>query len=289
MITPIVMGGTSESYPGDTRTEVPPNTMLWNVTKHLDPTFYNPARWVGYPAQYAQDLSYEESIAFGLNELNLAIYEEVVGKGNKVALLGYSQSAVIVRRLLANIAAGEGEVEAAGFFAAAGLVADPVRPEGMSLGWKAPGYGLAGKEPIWGRVPLLEVAAPDDPICSAPYNAFLRTAADFSGFFGFTPRALQTWMKNAGERVRSKQWQNANLDWGQFWLIGQKVQEALHHVSCYLPRTEYPNPIKGRPPIVINSGGGRHTCYSTERVPGSQYTHCELLAVELNKIARQQA
>lgn len=288
MITPIVMGGTGESFPGDYRTDVPQDTMLAFVTKHLDTEFFNTARWVGYPASYANGLSYEQSLGVGIEAVTIAMQEEFLA-GNRVALLGYSQSAVIMRRLLAmgkNSELGDPAVLAPKILAAA-LVADPVRPEGMSLGWSAPGYGIAGKEPVWDKVPLLEVAAPDDPICSVPRNAFLRSAADFTGFFAFTPKALQQWMKDAGEKVRSKQWQNANLDWGQFWLIGQKVHEALYHVSCYMPRIERPNPIKGRPPIVINSGGSRHVCYNYELVPGSQFTHCELLAVELNRLARK--
>lgn len=291
MITPIVMGGTTESYPGDTRTEVPSNTMLHGVTRHLDPTFFNPARWVGYPAQYAGQHSYEESMAIGTEALKTAITEETTA-GNHVVLLGYSQSATIVRRLLAECMNGTfgDPVWNAAWIKAAGLIADPVRPKGVALGHDPhPGwYGVAGEEPVWDRVPLLEMAADGDIIASAPENSLVRSVADFSAFFGFSANGLHQWVAGLIRTVTSRGWQNANLDWGQFWLVGQRVDQAIEGLRGYLPRSEF-RPTKWSAPIVINPRGGRHTCYGVEKMPNSIYTYTERLAVELNRIAEEAA
>lgn len=275
-ITPIAMGGTSESYPGDTRTEMPAEAMLTSVTKCLDAAHFNPARWVGYPAMYAGDLSYEESMGYGIEALANVIAEENAA-GNLIMLLGYSQSAVIMRRMLAMCKNGEmGDPDyLAAMIVGCALVADPVRPVGMAVGHDPGGYGLAGTEPYWDAVPLWEAAADRDPICAAPYNSFLRTAADFTGFFGFTAKALNRWMTDAGQKIRNKEWQNANLDWGQFWLIGMRVNQAIDQLGGYLPQSP------------LNPGGGRHTCYNKELVPGSPFTFCELLAVQMNTRARK--
>lgn len=292
MITPIVMGGTTESYPGDQRTEVPRECLLYSVTRHLDPEYFNTARWVGYPALYAGDLSYEQSLAVGVEAMKAAVTEETAVKGNHVILLGYSQSAVVVRRLLAEAKTGKfgDPTWNAEWIKAAGLVADPVRPKGVALeydphpGW----YGVAGTEPVWDAVPLLEMAAHRDPISSVPDNSLIRSLADFSGFFGFNQAALDRWVQDMIAKVKSKGWQNANLDWRQFWLVGQRVNEAVDALGGYLPRQEV-RFSRFLPPSIVNPGGGRHTCYNIERMPGSQYTYCERLALELNRIAQGEA
>jgi hypothetical protein len=100
------------------------------------------------------------------------------------------------------------------------------------------------------------------------------------------PRELAEWMQSIIVKVQQRGWQNANLDWGQFWLTGQRVNEAVDYAGGYLPRLEYKT-TDWTPPIVINPGGGRHTCYGTELVPGSHFTYCELLAMALNSIGEQ--
>jgi len=292
VITPIVMGGTGESYPGDPRTEVPDGVMLSFVTRHLDPKFFNAGRWIGYPAQYAGDLSFEQSMAVGVETLKDVITEETTVKGNHVVLLGYSQSAAIMRRLLVECMNGTfgDPVWNAAWIKACGLVADPYRPKFHALEYDPhPGWwGVAGELPVWDRVPLIEMAAHRDPISSVPDNSLIRSVADFSGFFGFSGVAIQRWVSETIQTIQKRGWQNANLDWSQFWLVGQRVDEAIDALGGFLPRQEM-RVTKYGDPIVINPGGGRHTCYHLERMPNSIYTFTERLAVELNRIARRDA
>lgn len=288
MIRPIAVGGTGESYPGDARTTMPEPviSMLSFITQKLDPDYYLPGRWVGYPASYGDPMPYETSVEEALNNLD-PVVQAALTAGEQVVLLGYSQGASVVRRYLSALAAGEyGDPDSYyGDILGAACVADPYRPEGVALGYEPGGYGIAGETGIWEDGFLLEVAASRDPICAAQYNSLLRTVADLSGFMSTDIRNLQGWMKAMMKTIQDRGWQNANLDWGQFWLVGQRVNEAIDMAGGYLPRIEYKT-LPWLPPIVVNPGGGRHTCYGVERMPGSQYTYCEMLALELNDRAK---
>jgi hypothetical protein len=289
MIRPIAVGGTGESYPGDPRTEMPDPlmSMLSFITEKLDEEYYLPGRWVGYPASYGDPMPYETSVQEALDNLDPVVQAALTAE-EQVVLLGYSQGASVVRRYLSAIRAGEyGDPEGyVGLILGAACVADPYRPEGVVVGYEPGGYGIAGTTPQWEDSFLLEVAAHRDPICAAPYNSLLRTVADLSGFMSTDIRNLQGWMKAMMKTIQDRGWQNANLDWGQFWLVGQRVNEAIDMAGGYLPRIEYKT-MPWLPPIVINPGGGRHTCYGMEKMPNSQYTYCEMLALELNSIANR--
>ncbi|WNM64943.1 lysin B [Rhodococcus phage Apiary] len=295
MIHVLVLGGTSESYPDDQRTEVPSNTMLYSITRHLDPAHFHPARWVGYPAQYAGSMDYEESVQVAIGNTYQVLGETMAGpgwaEGDRFWLIGYSQGATVVRRmnelLLGENPTAESIMEYRNAIAGISCVADPYRPEGVALGFDPGGYGVAGKARYDKGTPMLQVAADRDPICAAPYNSFIRTVADFTGYFAMDKASLQEWARDLIKRIKSQGWQNANLDWGQFWLFGQRVDNAIDQLGGYLPRSEIRNPIPGLPPIVINPGGGRHTCYNIERMPNSPYTYCERIALEMNHIARR--
>lgn len=289
MIRPIAVGGTGESFPGDARIEMPEPmiSMLSFITEKLDEEYYLPGRWVGYPASYGDPMPYETSVQEALDNLDPVVQAALTAE-EQVVLLGYSQGASVVRRYLSAIRAGEyGDPEGyVGLILGAACVADPYRPEGVVVGYEPGGYGIAGTTPQWEDSFLLEVAAHRDPICAAPYNSLLRTIADLSGFMSTDIRNLQGWMKAMMKTIQDRGWQNANLDWGQFWLVGQRVNEAIDMAGGYLPRIEYKT-MPWLPPIVINPGGGRHTCYGMEKMPNSQYTYCEMLALELNSIANR--
>jgi pimeloyl-ACP methyl ester carboxylesterase len=281
VIIPVVVGGTAESFVNDLRTTVPVGTMCEFTTRHLDPLFFGTPRWVGYPAAYGSTMDYEESVAIGIAEL-WEIVQVYIGEGEQVVLVGYSQGAAIIRRFLAKLAAG-GYGDPSVFkdvIVGAALIADPYRPPGGThlLDTIPPGYGVAGAREIWPDGYLVEVAAPRDPICASPYNSYIRTIADFSGFFSFEPRDLIMWAKQTIIKIQEQGWQNANLDWTQFWQTGQRVREAVDGIGGYLPYDKNLNP-----------GGGRHTCYGTEKMPMSQFTYCERLAIEMNTIARRSA
>ena len=291
MILPIAVPGTSESHPGDTRTEMPDPSvsMLTNVTDHLDPDIFLPGRFVGYPAAYGDPMSYEESVAEGIDNLEQVVYQ-AMQDDQKMVLLGYSQGATIVRRYLAAVATGVYGDPAMfhGVILGAGCVADPYRPKGNCLGIDPGGFGLAGKTTVWPDGFLYEVAATRDPICAAPENSYLRTVADFTGYMTTDPSQLILWMQAMITTLRDVGWQNANLDWGQFWLTGQRVNEAVDYAGGYLPRVEY-RVTPWMPPVVINPGGGRHTCYGVETMPGSQLTYCQALADAINQAVMEVA
>lgn len=265
--------------------------MLGFVTRELDPAFYNPARWIGYPAQYAGTMDYEASIGAAIVKAMPIILAQI-NQGNMVVLLGYSQGAVVARRILAQF--GQGVYGPADSFRnkviGAALVADPVRPPGKNLGnFVAPGSGVAGSEPIWDKAFLLELANPKDIICSAPYNSLIRTFADFTGFFATNPNSLNRWVSDTQKKIQKRGWQNANLDWGQFWLIGQRVAEAVEGLQGYLPTTRRRNPLPWLPDLVINPKGGQHTLYPQAIMPGENKTYCQVLAAELNEAGARRA
>lgn len=292
MIVPIVFGGTSESYPGDNRSTPPNGTMLKVVTDKLDSRWYRQARWVGYPAQYAGVMSYEASIAAAIQNAIPIIADVLNNTTHQVVLLGYSQGAAVVRRILAQLKNGvHGPVS---FFdgrvIGAGLIADPARPAGKNLGPQvAPGYGIAGPEEVWEKAFLLEIANPLDVICCAPQNSLIRTFADFTGFFATDQASLERWASTSIKRIQERGWQNANLDWGQFWNIGQRVNEAVAGIQGYLPRRTRRNPLPWLPDIVMNPNGGQHTRYHLDLIPGTRMTGCELLAFELNAAGERRA
>ena len=278
MIHHLVLGGTGESYPGDLRTEVPPETMLHHVTKHLDPDHFT-SHWVGYPAEYAGSMDYNESVQLGVVNAYLKMVDILSGgtwdhEGDRLWLTGYSQGATIARRF--NEALTEAD-NYRSFVAGVSCVADPHRPEGVALGFDPGGSGVGGPVKWDPEVPMLQVAASRDPICASAANSYIRTVADFTGFLAFNPDDLHQWARDTIRRIEAKGWQNANLDWGQFWLTGMRVAEAVDGLRGYLPM------IPG-----LNPGGGRHTCYGVERMPNSPFTYCERLAQEMNTIARRE-
>ena len=250
MIIPVVVGGTSESYVNDLRTTVPENSMCEFTTRHLDPLYFDTARWCGYPSAYGSSMDYEESVAAGIAAL-WDVVETYIGEGEQVVLVGYSQGAAIIRRFLAKLAAGDyGDPTVfKDVILGAALIADPYRPEGYGIDTIPPGYGVAGKTTIWTDGYLKEVAAPRDPICASPYNSYIRTIADFSGYFSFHQRDLIMWAKQTIIKIQEQGWQNANLDWTQFWQTGQRVREAIDGIGGYLPYDKNLNPR-----------GGWHTC-----------------------------
>lgn len=127
-VTVLVVGGTGESYDGDMRTEV--TGLLSGVTDALDDRF--DTRWVGYPASYGpaphlSGISYADSVAAGQRALAAALHA-VVGP---VMIIGYSQGAVVIRRLLADLDA-RADMRALSRVVAVGFVADPIsRPASL--------------------------------------------------------------------------------------------------------------------------------------------------------------
>ncbi|WP_245677105.1 PE-PPE domain-containing protein [Nocardia acidivorans] len=262
--TVLVVGGTGESYPGDTRTDV--SGMLAGVTGHLSRRFTS--RWVGYPAEYgpvgngAGGTSFHDSVRAGVRNLAQA----AAGTIGPIVLLGYSQGCTVVREFLST----PGAAESLGIVAA-GFVADPQMPPGAAYGKpQQSGWGIAGKG---GDVPVPAwwIANDRDPIPNASPDSLLRDIADLTEFMTATDSI--GWARAVIDRLLRSSWQNS---WGaknplnlvDVWRARRRVDTALAEAFAYLPQVP-----------VLNDAGGEHTSYGVEAYlsPGSG-TGCEVLA-----------
>ncbi|CAM3964672.1 PE-PPE domain-containing protein [Tsukamurella strandjordii] len=272
-ITVLAVGGTGESAIDDVRTEV--TGMLSHVVAELDERFA--ARWVGYPASYgpvpARDgISFAESVAIGVERLTAAIAET----DGPVALIGYSQGCTVVRRVLGALATGE---LVAPNVAAAGLVSDPERPRGSDPALA--GSGVAGDgPPIPDDFPVQWISHPQDVICNASIDSFVRDIADATALL--TLRDLATWAPRALGGYLGDKFQNATRTafGSQQWRRDVvRLRTAGREILGYLPRVKF----RGRD---YNLRGSRHVAYATEpltrlRHEDYQLTGCELLAQRL--------
>ncbi|WP_050949832.1 PE-PPE domain-containing protein [Gordonia effusa] len=276
-ISVLVVGGTGESWVGDTRTDV--SGMLERVTANLDSRF-SPI-WVPYPASYGpatqfSGMAYDDSVRIGCANLASA-FEAVSGP---VMLLGYSQGAVVVRRLIAWLS--ETEPAALGRIVGAGLVADPHQPVGVVDGCDGFGVAGAGDESL-GRVdavPAYWVGAADDMICNASADSLIRDVADLTGQLGFTSvRAIRGWLLSVWEVLRSNRFQNSTrtaVSPAQWRRDIGRLAVAVREVSGYLPSV-----LSWRGLALRNSRGGRHTSYAAEPYRSSSLTECEATGCEI--------
>ncbi|MFI5783133.1 PE-PPE domain-containing protein [Nocardia sp. NPDC051570] len=272
-ITVLAVGGTGESSPGDTRTEV--SGMLLGVTRNLSDRFTS--RWVGYPAEYGPvgngsgGASFRDSVRAGV--ANLA--QTAAATTGPIVLLGYSQGCTVVREFLATPRVAEvlGVV-------AAGFVADPQMPPGAAYGKpQQSGWGIAGKG---GDVPVPAwwIANDRDPIPNASPDSLLRDLADLTEFM--TANDPIGWAAAVVGRLLKNNWQNG---WGAknplnpFDVLRAKrrVETALAEAFAYLPRVP-----------LLNDAGGQHTSYGIEPyVSLGSGAGCEVLAslIEANVTA----
>lgn len=273
-VTVLVVGGTGESHDGDTRTEV--TGLLAGVTDALDDRF--DARWVGYPASYGpaphlSGISYADSVAAGQRALAAALHA-VAGP---VMIIGYSQGAVVIRRLLADLDACA-DTRALNRVVAVGFVADPHQPPGVVAG--CDGWGVAGPGPaIPQRIPVWWVGAPEDMICNASRDSFVRDIADLTDTLTFA--APRRWLSPTWKVVRSNSFQNAratSVRPAQWLRDVERLGSAWREVRGYLPGV-----IAWRGMVIRNRAGGRHTAYHDEpyrrdSVTDPLTTGCQALA-----------
>lgn len=274
-VTVLVVGGTGESYPGDRRTEV--SGLLANVTDALDERFI--ARWVGYPASYGpaprrDGMSYTASVAAGMAHLEERIHDTA----GPLVVIGYSQGAVVIRRLLAEIDGDARRRAVLDRLLAIGVVADPHQPPGAVTG--CDGWGVAGPGPKPpSGVPAWWVGAPDDMICNASSDSLIRDIADLTD--ELTLRTPRQWLTMTWGTVRTNSFQNAamtSLRPAQWRRDLGRLRAAWREVRGYLPRV-----IAWRGWAIHNTSGGRHTAYAEEpyrRAPLTDplTTGCEALA-----------
>ncbi|BDH56658.1 PE-PPE domain-containing protein [Tsukamurella sp. PLM1] len=269
-ITVLAVGGTGESWIDDPRTDV--TGMLSHVVAELDGRFA--ARWVGYPASYgpvpARDgVSFVESVAIGVERL-LAAIADVAGP---VVLIGYSQGCTVVRRVLGAMA--DGPVLAPNVLAA-GLVSDPERPHGSDPALC--GSGVAGDGPaVPEGLPLLWISHPQDVICNASVDSFVRDIADATAYLAL--RDLAVWAPRAAGEYLGHKFQNATrtaFGSRQWRRDVERLRTAGREILGYLPRITY----RGR---EYNLRGNRHTAYASEplarlRHEDYELTGCQVLA-----------
>ncbi|MDH3043828.1 PE-PPE domain-containing protein [Gordonia alkanivorans] len=272
-ITVLVVGGTGESYPGDVRTEV--TGLLAGVTDELDDRFSS--RWVAYPASYGPaprpgGMSFADSVAIGARRLS-ELLERTTGP---VALLGYSQGAVVIRAALAEL--GTRRHHVVGRVLGVGLVADPHQPAGVIPG--CDGWGVAGPgEQLPTGLPVVWVGAPDDMICNARADSLVRDIADLTRAMTFA--ALGRWGRSAFGVLRRNAFQNARrtaVRPSQWRRDVHRLASAWWEIRCYLPSM-----IRFLGVVWTNSPGGRHTSYRHEpyrrgSVTDPASTGCQVIA-----------
>lgn len=246
--------------------------MLGHVVGELDGRFA--ARWIGYPSSYGPvpfgtGLSYADSVTLGVD----ALLRAVADTPGPVMLLGYSQGAVVVRRMLGLVA--DGSLHAP-HIVAAGLISDPHRPEGTDP--RCDGYGVAGRGPyVPESVEVLWVSNPDDVICNASGDSFVRDLADATE--SLAVRDLKRWVPSALARYRRGLFQNAAktaFSRRQWVRDIRRVRTAVDEVRGYLPSLQ----LGAR---TVNAGGGRHVAYAAEpyqlrRYEDEALTGCQVLA-----------
>lgn len=255
-ITVLVVGGTGESHHGDTRTEV--TGLLAGVTEGLDARFTT--RWVGYAASYGpaprvDGMSYADSVVDGEHRLRAALNETP----GDIMVIGYSQGAVVIRRLLHRLDAESASAELLARVLAVGLVADPHQPPGAVA--DCTGWGVAGPgEQMPAHIPVCWIGAPEDMICNAEPDSLVRDIADLTDQLSF--RTVGRWCRSMLNRLSRNEFQNASATRvapHQWRRDPGRVVDAGRAIRRYLPAA-----IAWRGMAVDNPDGGRHTSYGCE-------------------------
>lgn len=257
----LAVGGTGESWPGDTRTDVA--GMLRYITRELDYRFES--RWVGYDSAYGMlpalvGVSYASSVHRGVTALLAAIRAD----DRPVVLIGYSQGAAVSTTLLQLLAQGHWPDVVERIVGTVHL-ANPLRQPGICLNGGVPGYGIAlryidGVSPIAGAyniVPVAEIAHPDDVIASADPDSMLRSLAVVTEFMSFTD--LATWGTSLVAAAKAVDWRAQAQTWRDVAYQAGRFRRAGIEAGGYLT--------------------GRHTSYNVERVAGTGPTYTKLAAM----------
>lgn len=245
--TVLAVPGTSESSLGDTRVDA--HGMCRFVTDELRQDVFE-CRSVNYPSSFGWPMSEEQSMAICLDALIRAIRDTDL----PVLLLGYSQGAQVVRRLLGLLAAKHPSV-ADLVVVGAGLIADPNRSPGVNEGPALSGFGIAGVGPAWpAGMPVWEIAYPGDPITNSPAGSLWRPFADVLKYFTVTDPV--GWVVNVMRMLVDRSGQGALVD-------PRLLPGALHDLWAY-------------------AFGGQHVAYFHEIFPGTNRTYCQHLADLVN-------
>lgn len=244
--TVLAIPGTFESHRGDDRIE--PVGMCAQVTRYLDPEIFECVN-VGYPADFGlHGMSEVESMA----TCQARLHEMIRATPLPVVLVGYSQGAQVVRKLLADIAADDVTTRDL-FIAGAGLIADPERNLGDAIAGSPNmgGCGIAGQGPAWPPdIPVWQLALRLDPITNSATSSPLRPIADVLKWFNvFHPI---DWIRDCRAMIAVRGAQSASFTLGSATLA---VRDLDHYLREHW-----------------------HERYAIELFPGTDRTYTEQLA-----------
>lgn len=235
----------------------PVTGMLATVCDGLDERFH--CSQVPYPAAYGWPVAVAKSVQVGVDNLLRAIREAPA----PVVLLGYSQGAMIVRLVLAELAAG---LHPDLVVVAAGLMADPWRPPAVidgpdDLRAQVSGWGVAGTGSDWpDHVKVWEIAMPRDVITDAPGDSPVRWIADWTEWMSVTD--MLAWGRDIHDKIAKRKWQSVRVNWRRPWSAIAQYERAAKDISAYL--------------------SGYHTQYAVRMMPGTRTTYSEYLRNLLN-------
>ncbi|WP_373938063.1 PE-PPE domain-containing protein [Rhodococcus qingshengii] len=260
-VTVLAVGGTGESHVGDDGVRV--RGLLSAVTDELDSRF--DSRWVAYPASYGPvadgGLSFRHSTAMGVK----ALTAEIAQTDGPVMLIGYSQGCTVIRSALPTLNRAN--------IIGVGLISDPQQPAGVIEGCE--GHGVAGDGPdIQPWIPVKWIGHPQDMICNASDDSYIRDIADLTRWMSFSQ--ARVWAGKVWELLRSNAFQNAQktrFSPKQWRTDLRRIRTAFLEVLGYLPTKLNLNRFQ-----LKNPRGGRHISYAIEPLDESGLTGCELLA-----------
>jgi hypothetical protein len=260
-VTVLAVGGTGESHVGDDGARV--RGLLSAVADELDSRF--DSRWVAYPASYGPvadgGLSFRHSTAMGVK----ALTAEIAQTDGPVMLIGYSQGCTVIRSALPTLNRAN--------IIGVGLISDPQQPAGVIEGCE--GHGVAGDGPdIQPWIPVKWIGHPQDMICNASDDSYIRDIADLTRWMSFSQ--ARVWAGKVWELLRSNAFQNAQktrFSPKQWRTDLRRIRTAFLEVLGYLPTKLNLNRFQ-----LKNPRGGRHISYAIEPLDESGLTGCELLA-----------
>lgn len=262
----LFMRGTNEPVSGNNH----PAGMLWGMAHEIvlrantefskqNKTPHVEMRNVEYKAAYASPVSYGRSRTEGEQNLVNAVHR-YVAEGYDVYVAAYSQAATIA----GNVGTMVGE-KIKGLY----LLSDSLRPRGANStgqphnkGYNARtenafhGWGVAGERTVYGPI-VRHYAIPGDVITDAFDDSLVRSVADFSEWFGFTPQDLRPLAADILRKVQEKAFQN--LSWFQSLMKGmgllklpEVASESIKDALSY-PRV--------------------HTSYGSTNFPGRKHNY----------------
>lgn len=260
-VTVLAVGGTGESHVHDDPARV--RGLLHAVTGELDSRFTS--RWIAYPASYGPAAETGESFRRSTTTGVRALREEITATDGPIMLIGYSQGCSVIRAVLPELNGRN--------VLAVGLISDPQQPTGAVDG--CDGHGVAGVGPrIPAHIPVQWIGHPQDMICNASDDSYIRDIADLTRWMSFTQ--IGEWARKVWNLIRRNAFQNAQKTRfcpAQWRTDVRRLRTALIELLGYLPASMEWSRWQWR-----NTRGGRHVSYASEPLDADGRTGCQVLA-----------